>query len=679
LESNRQMNFPFSAIVGQSQMKKALVLNAINPSIGGVLIRGNKGTAKSTAVRSLALLLPELNLIQGCVYNCDPGRPQSICGYCSDPVLKEAVSKPVQIVQLPVGATEDRLVGSLNIEEAIKTGTREFEPGLLASANKGILYIDEVNLLNDHLVDVLLDAAAMGRNYVEREGVSVSHESQFILIGTMNPEEGDLRPQLLDRFGLAVEVSNDIETDSRIEVVKRRMAFEQDAATFVAKWKDTEALERNRIEQSRAMLSEVTVSEEMLYLISDICASFGVDGLRGDIVMYKTAITIAAYEGRTEVNSDDVRESAIMALLHRQRRQPFQEPALDQERLDDIINQENIGHNNSRESSESTGEQGSSDDDPAPPESDDNGEHSDRDEEVNQDNDESSPSAGKDEIFEIGLIPKIKQLEMRADDQKQRSSVGRRAETNSASGIGYYVSSRIPKGKLNDLALDATLRAAAPMQKHRIADNSNAVVIRPTDLREKVRYSQTGTLIIFVVDASGSMGAQRRMVETKGAVMALLLDAYQRRDSVAMIMFRKETAELILPPTNSVELAKNMLNTLPTGGRTPLSSGLVKTMEIIEREKTKDVNSLPLVVLLSDGKSNVGLDGTKVMQDSELHNICEEFKFRGVRTIVIDTETGYVKLGKAKDLAEHLGGTHITLEEFATQNLVNAINQNRSN
>ena len=674
LESNRQPNFPFSAIVGQSQMKKALILNAINPSIGGVLIRGNKGTAKSTAVRSLALLLPELNLIQGCVYNCDPDTPQSICEYCDKAELKKNVARPVQIVQLPVGATEDRLVGSLNIEEAIKTGTREFEPGLLATANKGILYIDEVNLLNDHLVDVLLDAAAMGRNYVEREGVSVSHEAQFILIGTMNPEEGDLRPQLLDRFGLAVEVSNEIETEARIEVVKRRMRFEQDPATFVASWDEKEELERKRIVQSRELLPEINVSDEMLYMISDICAGFGVDGLRGDIVMYKTAITIAAYEGRTEVNSDDVRESAIMALLHRQRRQPFQEPSLDQEKLDEIINQENIGQNNSRESSESSGEQESSSDDPGPAESDQTDEQQDAED---QNGSESFPDTGKEEIFEIGLIPKIKQLEMRADDHKQRTSFGRRAETNSASGVGYYVSSRVPKGKLSDLALDATLRAAAPLQKHRMKGDSTAVVIRSNDLREKVRYSQTGTLIIFVVDASGSMGAQRRMIETKGAIMALLLDAYQRRDTVAMIMFRKETAELILPPTNSVELAKNMLNTLPTGGRTPLSSGLLKTMEIIEREKTKDVNSLPLVVLLSDGKSNVGLDGTKTMHESELQNICEEFKFRGVRTIVIDTETGYVKLGKAKDLATHIGGTYITLEEFATQNLVNAINQNR--
>jgi len=676
LESNRQPTFPFTAIVGQSQMKKALILNAINPTIGGVLIRGNKGTAKSTAVRALSMLLPELDLIDGCEYHCAPNSPQAICGYCTDSLSRNSVAKPVQIVQLPVGATEDRLVGSLNIEEAIKTGNRSFEPGLLATANKGILYIDEVNLLNDHLVDVLLDAAAMGRNYVEREGISVSHESQFILIGTMNPEEGDLRPQLLDRFGLAVEVTNEVETDSRVEVVKRRINFEDSPDHFVNSWGKEEAQERDRIAKSRTLLPNVKVPEDMLYLISDICAGFEVDGLRGDIVMYKTAITIAAYEGRTEVTEEDVKESAIMALLHRQRRQPFQEPSLDQDKLDEIINQENSGQDNSRESSSPSGEQESSSDEPDP--SDSNGDDSSSDAEDHDENSSFDSERGdKDEIFEIGNIPKIQQLEIRSEDQKQRSTFGRRAETNSSSQAGYYVSSRVPQGKLTDLALDATLRAAAPFQKDRKGTESLAVVIQSNDLREKVRFSQTGTLIIFVVDASGSMGAQRRMVEVKGAVMALLLDAYQRRDTVCMITFRKESAELILPPTNSVDLAKMKLNTMPTGGRTPLTSGLMKTMEIIEREKTKDVNALPLIVVLSDGKSNVGLNNSEMNRDEELHRVCNEFKFKGLRSIVIDTETGYVKLGKAKDLATHIGGTYITLEEFATQNLVNAINQNR--
>lgn len=676
LES-RQPTFPFTAIVGQLQMKRALILNAINPSIGGVLIRGNKGTAKSTAVRALARLLPELNLVDGCVYNCYPNTPQSICDHCSNVETQKSVAKPVPIVQLPVGATEDRLVGSLNIEEAIKTGSRSFEPGLLATANRGILYIDEVNLLNDHLVDVLLDAAAMGRNYVEREGISVNHNSQFILIGTMNPEEGDLRPQLLDRFGLAVEVTNEIETESRIEVVKRRMNFEQNPEGFFDDWSKEEDLERSRILNSRDLLPNVVVEEDMLYLISEICSSFGVDGLRGDIVMYKTAVTIAAYEGRTNVTSDDVKESAVMALLHRQRRQPFQEPNIDQDKLDEIINQENIGHNNTREGNESSGEQESSSDDPGP--SDDNSDTpSETPPEGENDTSGDFPDGTDgDEVFEIGIIPKIQNLEIRSDDQRQRSSFGRRAQTNSGSGVGYYVSSRMPKDKITDLALDATLRVAAPHQKDRRDANSLSVVIKSTDLREKVRYTQTGTLIIFVVDASGSMGAQRRMAEVKGAVMALLLDAYQRRDTVAMVMFRKDSAELILPPTNSVELAQLKLNGLPTGGRTPLGAGLVKAMETIEREKMKDANSLPLVVLLSDGKSNVGLGGSKTNHELELKNISQEFQYRDIRTIVIDTETGYVKLGKAKELSESLGGTYITLDQFATENLVNAINQNR--
>ena len=296
-------------------MKRALLLNAINPRIGGVLVRGKKGTAKSTAVRSLAALLPQVPVVPGCAYSCQPGLPQEVCHWCHQTGSSGVPSaRQVRIVDLPVGATEDRLVGSLDIEQAIKSGEKNFEPGLIASAHRGILYIDEVNLLNDHLVDVLLDAAAMGRNYVEREGISVSHAAEFMLVGTMNPEEGDLRPQLLDRFGLAVEVDGVFEPVERREVVRRRMAFESSPFEFMDDWADAEQAERERLLSSQRLLSEVVVPEEILELITDICAEYQVDGLRGDIVMYKTASTIAAYEGRTVVDVEDVREAALDGL-----------------------------------------------------------------------------------------------------------------------------------------------------------------------------------------------------------------------------------------------------------------------------------------------------------------------------------------------------------------------------
>ena len=337
MEEPTEPRFPFTAIVGQTPMKRALLLNAINTKIGGVLIRGEKGTAKSTAVRSLAALLLEVRVIQGCPYSCPPEARQGLCQWCDGDGDNPPVSRQVRIVDLPVGATEDRMVGSLDIEQAIKTGTRRLEPGLIAATHRAILYIDEVNLLNDHLVDFLLDAAAMGRNYVEREGVSISHAADFILVGAMNPEEGDLRPQLLDRFGLAVEVEGTMAAVERREVVRHRIAYEADPFRFMSQWQEAEQEERERLLRSQQILPQVTVGDEMLELITDICAAFEVDGLRGDIVMYKTASTIAAYEGRTRVSVEDAREVARMALLHRQRRQPFQQPQLLTEQRDSMI------------------------------------------------------------------------------------------------------------------------------------------------------------------------------------------------------------------------------------------------------------------------------------------------------------------------------------------------------
>jgi len=343
--------YPFSAIVGQENMKKGLLLNAINTKIGGVLLRGEKGTAKSIAVRALAQLLPLIEVVPDCPFLCEPHRldelcnahttSMAICDACTARVFKGEklgiAKRQVPVVELPIGATEDRVVGTLDIERAIKSGERHFEPGLLAAANRGILYIDEVNLLDDHLVDVLLDAAAMGVNFVEREGISFSHPAQFILVGTMNPEEGELRPQLLDRFGLAVEVRGIPDQEARAEVVRRRTAFERDPVAFAAAWEDEQERIRQQVMEAKKMLPEVQLSEEMLKLITQICIDFAVDGHRADIVIHKTAVTIAAYHGRTEVNEDDVREAAELALLHRRRRQPFEEPKINQQQLEESI------------------------------------------------------------------------------------------------------------------------------------------------------------------------------------------------------------------------------------------------------------------------------------------------------------------------------------------------------
>ena len=333
--------YPFCAIVGQEKMKMALILNVINPKIGGVLLRGEKGTGKSLVVRALAHLLPEINVVADCPFHCDPARPKDMCDACSAKVAngeKLSVAKRVvSVVELPIGATEDRLVGTLDIEKAIKTGEKHFEPGLLAEANRNILYIDEVNLLDDHLVDVLLDAAAMGVNFVEREGVSFSHPAQFVLVGTMNPEEGELRPQLLDRFALSVEVKGIPYREARAEIVRRRIAFENDPELFIAAQSDSQEQIRHKIVEATRLLPKVKLSDEMLDLITQICIDFAVDGHRADITIYKTACTIAAFKGRTKVVEEDVKEAAELALAHRLRRQPFEEPKLEEQQLQDSM------------------------------------------------------------------------------------------------------------------------------------------------------------------------------------------------------------------------------------------------------------------------------------------------------------------------------------------------------
>ena len=329
-------HFPFSAVVGANDLTLALALTAVSPDIGGVLVRGEKGTAKSTAVRALTSLLPEVRVVAGCRFSCDPDRADAACpdGPHQGPA---AVSRPARLVELPVGATEDRVVGSLHLGRALADGVTEYEPGLLAAAHRGLLYVDEVNLLHDHLVDLLLDAAAMGRSSVERDGVSVGHAARFVLVGTMNPEEGDLRPQLLDRFGLSVDVVAPRDPAARVEVVRRRLAFDADPRGFAASYADAERALAERILKAQALLPDVRVDDEALLDIARVCAAFEVDGMRADIVTARTAAAHAAWCGRTDVTREDVRTAARLAVPHRRRRSPFDDPGQDDQTLDETL------------------------------------------------------------------------------------------------------------------------------------------------------------------------------------------------------------------------------------------------------------------------------------------------------------------------------------------------------
>ena len=336
----RVSTFPFTAIIGQEDMKKALILNVVNPRLGGVLIQGEKGTAKSTTVRALAELLPPRPCIVGCRFHDDPHDKSNWCDECHekyDNAEPETELLPMRVTELPVSATEDRVVGTLDIEAAIREGKRSFEPGILADANRNILYVDEINLLDDHVVDVLLDSSAMGINTVEREGISYSHPARFSLVGTMNPEEGDIRPQLLDRFALSVYITGEKDLDKRAEVIKRRLEYEDDPEAFNAKWAEEQEKEVHRIERAIKLLPQVTVTNEILRMAAEISITLGVEGHRADITLIKTAETIAAVDGHTEVTKEDLRTAARLALPHRMRRRPFEEQKLDWENVDKVI------------------------------------------------------------------------------------------------------------------------------------------------------------------------------------------------------------------------------------------------------------------------------------------------------------------------------------------------------
>lgn len=340
---DRKIIYPFTAIVGQDKMKKALILNVINPKVGGVLIRGEKGTAKSTAVRALVDLLPEKEVVEDCKFHCEPLEQDKLCNECVEKKkTRELRTKreKMKVVDLPVGATEDRVVGTLDIEYALKFGEKRFEPGILASANGSVLYVDEINLLDDHIVDILLDSAAMGVNNVEREGVSYTHPSNFILVGTMNPEEGDLRPQLLDRFGLTVDVYGEQNIRDRVEVIKRRLYYEENPQKFSKNFADKQKKLSEDIEKAKELLPKVDINDKLLELTAQIAIDMGVDGHRADITMIKTAKTLAAYYHRKEVIRQDVLEAAEFALSHRMRRMPFEESTLNVESLSKWLEEE---------------------------------------------------------------------------------------------------------------------------------------------------------------------------------------------------------------------------------------------------------------------------------------------------------------------------------------------------
>ncbi len=588
--------FPFSAVHGQDEVKLALVLNAVDPRIGGVLLRGEKGSAKSTLARGLAALLP--------------GR--------------------APFVELPVGATEDRVVGALDLEAALTEGHRRLQPGLLAAAHGGVLYVDEVNLLADHLVDVLLDVAASGVNRVERDGVSAAHPARFVLAGSMNPEEGELRPQLLDRFGLSVDVAAPRDPVARAEAVGRRLAFDADPRGFADAWRPAEEDLAARVAAARP----ARVGGPIVELVARLCAQVGAEGLRADLVICRAAAALAAWEGRAEAGLGDVRRVAPLALAHRRRRSPFEEPGLEAGELDQALEAVAGGAGSGKGG---VGESGSGDG-----EADGSGER------------EAAPPAAPTRVVRLP-----------AGSAGEEAASGRRSPAGR--GRGRLVGDRRPEGLVGDLAVGATVRAAASRRGLAGAGEAGALVAA-SDLREAVWEERAANLVVLAVDASASMGVAQRMEAVKGAAVSLLIDAYQRRDRVALVTFAGEVADVVLRPTSSVEVARARLKDLRTGGRTPLAAGIEAALGVAS---SAPASHRPLLVLLSDGRATAGPEGADPLEAAT--RAAREVGRRGVPAVVVDVEEGATRLGLAAVLAEAMGARLLSLPELSAGALAGAL------
>jgi magnesium chelatase subunit D len=524
-----------------------------------------------------------------------------------------------------------------------------------------VLYVDEVNLLHDHLVDLLLDAAAMGTAYVEREGVSVRHAARFLLVGTMNPEEGELRPQLLDRFGLTVEVVAPRDADARAEVVRRRFAHDADPAAFAAAWGAEESALASRIAAARERLPWVVLGDDALRQVTAVCAAFDVDGLRADLVTARAAIAHAAWCGRDEVTEEDVRVAARLALPHRRRRNPFDAPGLDEDTLDQAL------------------EDARPDDDPPPPDDDGGGAPPPPDAGNGSDTPVSGAETGVTDPLpgEDAAAPAADRAAAAPTEpfRARRLEVpgigagaaGRRSRARSERG--RVVGSRRPEGTVTRLHLPATVLAAAPHQVAR-GRRGPGLRVEREDLRQATLEGREGNLVLFAVDASGSMGARSRMGAVKGAVLSLLLDAYQRRDKVGLVTFRGSDAELALPPTWSVEAAAARLRELPTGGRTPLAAGLLRAHETLRVEHIRDPRRRPLLVVVTDGRATGPRGGNHLEQAYAAARLVAA---AGTASIVVDCESGPVRLGLARLLGDRLGAETLRMEELAAESLAGAV------
>ncbi|MFZ0215316.1 MAG: magnesium chelatase subunit D family protein [Candidatus Dormiibacterota bacterium] len=679
--------FPFSAIVGQERMKLALVLNAINPSIGGVLIRGEKGTAKSTAVRALARLLPEQEVVEGCRFGCSPDA--DLCWEClarREQGPLPTARRRMRVVELPINASEDRVVGTIDLEAALREGARRFEPGVLAEANRNVLYVDEVNLLDDHIVDVLLDAAAMGVNTVEREGVSVSHPSRFILVGTMNPEEGELRPQLLDRFGLCVDVEGIRDLEQRVEISVRADEFRTEDPTFTERWAGADREIAGELASALATLPSVTVGTRQTELISRICLQARVMGHRGDLVTERATRAITAWRQHPAPTGDDIYDAAELALAHRA--QAPIERGEDEPSTAEGEQQQEPGDPSAEkvsspdQSGADAGEESGTEADSTESEGGEQAAGSDQGTTSGSDKSADGVADAEDPF-------QVRKLEL-PRKRPPRRQTGKRAVSKSNDRRGRYVRAQTQE-RVNDLAVDATVRAAAPFQRKRGRALGEPLRLEHADLHQKIRERKVGNLIVFVVDASASMDAEQRMTATKGAILSLLQDAYVRRDRVAVVVFRNRSAEVVLRPTSSVQLAQRRLERMPVGGTTPLTHGLMAGYQVIKNELARDPSMRSLLVLISDGRGNISLFKEEPLVEAQ--KVAALIQSEKIDSLVIDSARDFSRMPSVQhlarvapmyqtyainacaDLAERMGAQYYGLYDLSREEIASAVDR----